>query len=81
MDLVIAILTSVAMISFTAFSLRFLKTHHQDMPLYSFKIKYDSLYQNLDYYKAKALPHTFYFLGRRLAFAAVIAFCSSSIVL
>ena len=51
------------------------------MPSYSFKIKYDSLYQNLDYYKARALPHTFYFLGRRLAFAAVIAFCSSSIVL
>lgn len=58
-----------------------MKKHLLKLPDPAFKAKYDSLYQNLDYYKVKALPNTFWFLSRRLAFSAVIVFCTKSIVL
>ena len=45
-----------------------------------FKSKYDSLYQNLDYYKKEALWSTSFFLLRRILFAGVIVFCEGSLV-
>ena len=44
-------------------------------------MKYDSLYLNLDYYKKTALPNTSLFFLRRILFAALIVYCTSSIVL
>ena len=46
----------------------------------STKIKYDSIYANLDYYKPHALFNTSFFLFRRLALACLIVF-GHSIVL
>ena len=45
------------------------------------KAKYDSVYQNVDYYKKSALAYTSYFLARRFTFAAIIVLCGASIVL
>lgn len=44
-------------------------------------MKYDSLYLNIDYYKTRALYNTSFFFLRRILFAALIVFCTSSIVL
>lgn len=80
-NLITAILSLFAVVFFAWFSYRFLKKNLLNLPKSAFKAKYDSLYQNLDYYKIGALPNTFWFLSRRLAFSAVIVFCTKSIVL
>ena len=43
--------------------------------------RYDSLYQNVDYYKYHALANTSIFAARRLLFTFIIVFCQYSIVL
>ena len=47
----------------------------------NFKRRFDSLYQNVDYYKRDALIYPSLFMLRRLLFAFTIVFFSSSIVL
>ena len=80
-NLILAIITLVGLVGFTIFSLCFLHKNFKKLSDNNFKLKYDSLYQNLDYHKIKALPNIFWFLTRRMAFAALIVFCTRSIVL
>ena len=59
----------------------FMKKNFEVLKTASFKMKYDSFYQNLDYFKKSAVPNTAFFLARRFLFAFTIVFCGSSIVL
>lgn len=68
-------------LAFPFFSYTFLKKRQTLTREAQFKMKYDSLYQNVDYYKLKALAFTSLFLARRLLFAFVLVFCAVSIVL
>ena len=67
--------------SFIIFTYKFLYWKKDVLREPTFKAKYDSLYQNLEYYKKSALANTSFFLLRRLLFAALIVFCGSSLVL
>ena len=80
-NLILAIVTLLFTIAFSIFSYRFLQKNFSSLPNDTFKVKYDSLYQNLDYYNLKTLPHTLWFLMRRLAFSALIVFATHSIVI
>ena len=80
-SLIVAILLTIYVFGFPIFSWMFLSKKKDKLREPEFKIKYDSLYLNLDYYKTKALPNTSFFFLRRIMFAALIVFCTSSIVL
>lgn len=80
-NLTLAILLLVYSLLLPCWSYCYLRKKYTRMPSAQFKMKFDSLYQNLDYFKKRALPHTSWFLMRRLLFAAVIVFCQFSIVL
>ena len=80
-DFGIALVTITASIGFIIFTYKFLHRKKDNLREPTFKAKYDSLYQNLEYYKKAALANTSFFLLRRLLFAAVIVFCGSSLVL
>lgn len=62
-------------------SLRLLRRKFEQLKDQSFKARFDSLYQNLDYYKWRALPMSSWFFARRLLFAFLIVFCGKSVVL
>ena len=60
---------------------RLLHKNKDKLPTKEFKAKYESVYQNVDYYNPKALHNTTLFLGRRLIFAFfVIVWLDFSIV-
>ena len=80
-DFTLAVLTLIFSILFPVVSLKFLRQNENHLREPAFKAKYDSIYQNVDYYKEKALVYSFLFLGRRLLFAFVIVNCGFSIVL
>ena len=80
-DFILAILFLAAYIAFPICTYKFLKKNNEKLPDPKFKVKYDSIYQNVDYHKERALPSTTLFLGRRIIFAFVIIFCGVSIVL
>ena len=80
-DFAIAICITIFAISFPIFTVKFLRRNKDKLREPAFKSKYDSIYQNVDYYKDKALSHTSFFLTRRLLFAFVIVFCGKSLVL
>ena len=80
-DFGLALVTIPASIGFIIFVYKFLHRKKDVLREPTFKAKYDSLYQNLEYYKETALANTSFFLSRRLLFAAVIVFCGSSLVL
>ena len=69
------------LLAFTIFSFVFLRKNFEDMPDPAFKTRYDAMYQNVDYFKKKAVINTTMFAIRRLLFAFVIVFCYQSIVL
>ena len=79
------LLIALAILCFTIvapyLSLKLLRKKFERLREPTFKARFDSLYQNLDYYKPKALPQTSLFLIRRLLFALVIVFLGGSIVL
>ena len=64
----------IVVLAFPAFSYCWLKRNHKRLGEPDFKVKYDSLYQNLNYEDEKALPHTLYFLVRRLLFTVVVVY-------
>ena len=68
-------------VSFPIYALFLLRKKRNNLKDKTFKAKYDSLYQNVDYYKSKSLVNASLFLWRRLIFAFVIVFLSFSIVL
>ena len=80
-DFAIAICIIIFAISFPIFTVKFLRRNKDKLSEPAFKSKYDSIYQNVDYYKDEALSHTSFFLTRRLLFAFVIVFCGKSLVL
>ena len=80
-DLAVAIFILIYASVLPFFVLWHLRRKSENMPEADFKIKYDSLYANQDYHNKRALPMTTYFLLRRLAFAAIIAYLGFSIVL
>ena len=80
-DFAIAISIIIFAISFPIFTVKFLRRNKDKLSEPAFKSKYDSIYQNVDYYKDEALSHTSFFLTRRLLFAFVIVFCGKSLVL
>ena len=80
-DFGLALITITASVGFIIFTYKFLRCKKDVLREPSFKAKYDSLYQNLEYYKEAALSNTSFFLLRRLLFAALIVFCGSSLVL
>ena len=80
-DFGLALVMIIACIGFIIFAYKFLHRKKDALREPTTKAKYDSLYQNLEYYKKKALSNTSYFLLRRLLFAAVIVFCGFSLVL
>lgn len=80
-DFGLALITIAFAIGFIVFSYKFLHKKSKNLREPSFKAKYDSLYQNLEYYKKSALSNTSFFLLRRLLFAALIVFCGTSLVL
>ena len=80
-NLILAIMTLLFTLAFSIFSYRFLRKNFGSLPRADFKMKYDSLYQNLDYHSLSALPNTFWFLQRRMVFSALIVFGTCSIVL
>ena len=80
-DLILAILIAAYGLSLTVFSLKFLQRKFDSLRVPAFKQRYDSLYMNVDTQSRTALAFTFLYLTRRMLFAAVIAFCGSSIVL
>ena len=60
---------------------RHLKKNQDKLPDKEFKAKYESAYQNMDYYKPSATKNTLLFLGRRFLFAfLVVVFLDFSIV-
>ena len=79
-DFALFFLTIAFAVSFIVLSYKFLKRNHDNMRIPQFKSRFDSLYQNLDYYKKKALLNTSFFLLRRILFAGVIVFCEDSLV-
>ena len=80
-NLALGILLLVYSLLLPCWSYCYLRKKHKRMPSAEFKMKFDSLYQNLDYHNKRALPHTSWFLMRRLLFSAVIVFCQFSIVI
>lgn len=56
-------------------ALTFLHKHRESVKEVAFKRKFDSLYQNVEYFNARALAYTSYFFGRRLFFAFVLVCC------
>ncbi len=76
-----AVVLGLILIAYPIWIYVFMRKKEDQLPNPRFKAKYDSIYQNLDYYKKDALPHTAFFLLRRLCFAILIAFSKSSIVL
>ena len=80
LDFAIAICIILFAVSFPIFTVKFLRRNNNKLLEPAFKSKFDSIYQNVDYYKEKALSHTSFFLTRRLLFACVVVFCGSSLV-
>ena len=81
MSLTLALLSLIYVIGCPIFSVMLLYRKKAKLREPDFKSKYDSIYQNVDYYKKKALQSTSWFFVRRFFFAGVIVFCTSSIVL
>ena len=73
-DFVLFLVTFAYALSFILFSYKFLKRNKDNLRNPQFKLKYDSLYQNLEYFKMGALSNTSFFLCRRILFAALIVF-------
>ena len=71
----------IVLLAFPIWIYFFLKKKESELPQPTLKAKYDSVYQNVDYFKNSALAYTSYFLVRRFAFAAIIVLCGASIVL
>ena len=63
------------------FSFKFLLKNRENLPKPDFKKRFDSLYQNVEYYKYHALANTSMFAARRLLLTFIIVFCADSIVL
>ena len=80
-SLTLALLTLCYIIGCPIFSKIFLYRKKDKLPQPDFKLRYDSLYQNIDYYKTQALLSTSWFFVRRFLFAGLIVYCTSSIVL
>ena len=80
-DFCLALFTLATAVAFPVFSWKYLTRNKDNLAKPEFKAKYDSIYQNIDYYKERALANTSFFLLRRLLFSAVIVFCGSSLVL
>ena len=80
-DLTLAIVILTFSLAFPICTYLFLKKNEEILREPRFKVKFDSIYQNLDYYKKKALVHTSIFLGRRIYIAFIVVFCGFSIVL
>ena len=80
-DLAVCLVMFAYLLAFTIFSFVFLRKNFEDMPDPAFKTRYDAMYQNVDYFKKKAVINTTMFAIRRLLFAFVIVFCYQSIVL
>lgn len=82
-DLIIAIVLVLAMITTIVFTRGFLLKNNRREQLRrpAFKRRFDSLYQNVDYYNLRALAYPSLFMIRRLVFAFTIVFFDSSIVL
>ena len=80
-DFCLALLTLAFAVAFPIFCWKFLNRNKDDLRQPSFKAKFDSIYQNVDYYNVKALANTSLFLLRRFLFAAVIVMCGKSLVL
>ena len=80
-DLCIAIAILIFAFAAPFLSLKLLLKYFDRLREPDFKARFDSIYQNLDYYKQKALPSTSLFLLRRLIFAFLIVNCGKSIVL
>ena len=68
------------LVLFPILQYRFLLKKQASLGEDTVKEKYESLYQNVDYYKKRALRFTLYFCMRRFAFAAIINFLGKSLV-
>ena len=79
-DLALALLTLCFALGFPVFTCCFLRRKQEKLREPDFKLKYESLYTNVDYYKKGALSMTTYYLLRRLLFAFTIVFFGGSIV-
>lgn len=80
-EISVAFLTLAFLTAMPIWSYKFLRKHAHEVNTDAFKKKYDSLFQNVDLHKLKALSYTTYFLGRRLLFAFVIVCCQPYLVL
>lgn len=79
-DLIIAIVLLIVILATPVLVTCCLCKNRESMREPAFKAKFDSLYQNVEYYKKAALAHPGLFLVRRILFAAAISFFSFSIV-
>ena len=79
-DLIIAIVLLLVMFTIPVLVTCCLWKHRESMSDRAFKAKFDSLYQNVDYFKKSALAYPGLFLTRRILFAFTISFFSFSIV-
>ena len=82
-DFCTAVLILSFAVSFPLLVYKFLRRRFKEDRLRepSTKVKYDSLYANIDYYNPHALLNTSLFLLRRLTLAGLIVFADHSIVL
>jgi len=81
LNMTLAILIVIGLLAFPVFSYVHLKRNEDKLRTPDFKGSYGTLYQTVEYYKPEALVYTSIFLGRRLFFAATVAFLQSSVVL
>ena len=77
----VALAILVVTVSFPIYAQCLLRKERDNLRDKTFKARYDSLYQKLDYYKRNSLVNTSLFLWRRLIFAFVIVFLSFCVVL
>ena len=80
-DIFLSFLVMIFCIGFPVWSARFLLLNREKVHTPEFKVKYDSLYQNINIYHKKALLFTTYFLVRRFFFAWVIIFLGPHLVI
>ena len=80
-DFVAACLLIIVLLAYPIWIYKFVLKRKLELSEPEMRKKFDSVYQNVDVEKTKALSHTSFFLWRRILFAVVIVYGYSSIVL
>ena len=71
-DFLLAVIVLVFTVMFPVMAYKFLHKNEEIVSQPTFKAKFDSIFQNVDYHNKKALAYASLFLGRRLLYAFVI---------